>query len=405
MNTSSHRCSVGLAVLALNFVACSSSAPLKKAGDGAAPPDLGGDVQPTPEANPDLVGSDLFMPDLPPADTLLSGKDTALTDLAADNDAVILADFPIGKDTPQIDLPAGSDTILADLPATAADALASDVPPGDVPPTDGVPRDGPADGFWGCKLDSGGAPACNDNPSSEAVMGTCQPDGTCVCSGAYVINPMTGRCMYPLRDASVGSDTGATAGCTGDYTACGCGCCGGVQATPRCYYPSLGETIAAIKAQDEATKSSTNCNLVGCSLGIHYVCCAETAPESPSSATYVATGYSGGLDHLSISKSGNDCATVSFARPMSSASSWLEITTPSSWGVSSAGFGTCGDAGATDQAKGAVGTLALRASGSQCVADLHATLFAFAADGTVRTSRLDVDGIVVTGGLPGGLCH
>jgi hypothetical protein len=56
-----------------------------------------------------------------------------------------------------------------------------------------------------------------------------------------------------------------------------------------------------------------------------------------------------------------------------------------------------------DQAKGGVGTLALHASGSDCLADLHATLFAFAADGTVKASRLDVDGIVVTG-LSGGLC-
>jgi hypothetical protein len=73
---------------------------------------------------------------------------------------------------------------------------------------------------------------------------------------------------------------------------------------------------------------------------------------------------------------------------------------PSSWGVVSAGFGSCGDASATDQAKGAVGTLTLRASGSQCEADLHATLFAFEADGTVKTTRLDVDGVAVTG-LPG----
>jgi hypothetical protein len=56
------------------------------------------------------------------------------------------------------------------------------------------------------------------------------------------------------------------------------------------------------------------------------------------------------------------------------------------------------------QAQGAVGTLGLRASGSQCLADLHATLFAFAADGTVKTTRLDVDGVAVTG-LPGGLCN
>jgi len=106
---------------------------------------------------------------------------------------------------------------------------------------------------------------------------------------------------------------------------------------------------------------------------------------------------------------GSDCATVSFAQPMSSTSSLLKITTPSSpsspssWGVVSGGFGACGDAGATEQAKGVVGTLALRASGSQCLADLHATLFAFAADGTVTSARLDVDGVVVTG-LDGSMC-
>jgi hypothetical protein len=142
---------------------------------------------------------------------------------------------------------------------------------------------------------------------------------------------------------------------------------------------------------------------------IHYVCCAEGTPESPSSAIYTGSGFSGGLNHVTISKSGSDCATVSFAQPMSSTSSLLKITTPSSpsspssWGVVSGGFGACGDAGATEQAKGVVGTLALRASGSQCLADLHATLFAFAADGTVTSARLDVDGVVVTG-LDGSMC-
>jgi hypothetical protein len=59
---------------------------------------------------------------------------------------------------------------------------------------------------------------------------------------------------------------------------------------------------------------------------------------------------------------------------------------------------------AYDQANGAVGTLALRTDGVQCLADLHATLFAFAPDGTAKSSRLDVDGVAVTG-LPPGLCH
>ena len=177
-----------------------------------------------------------------------------------------------------------------------------------------------------------------------------------------------------------------------------------MQATPRCYYPSLGETIAAITAEDLATKSATNCALVGCSLGIHYLCCPEAAPEAPSSATYAADGYSGGLDHVTISKSGSGCATLSFARPMTGTGSSFKITMPSSWGVVSVGFGACGDAGAMDQAQGGVGTLVLHANGSQCLVDLHATVFAFAADGTVKSARLDVDGVVVAG-LPGTLCE
>ncbi|HEX7598205.1 MAG TPA: hypothetical protein VF518_08325, partial [Polyangia bacterium] len=382
----------------------------------------------------------------------LAGKDTALADLPTGKDTILLADLPAGKDTPEADLPAGNDTRSADLPPTVADVRASDVAAGDAPPADRAPRDGPADGVWGCRSDAAWPAPCNDNPNSQAVMGTCQPDGTCACSSAYVINPSTGRCRYPplpctpganqtcndnplvssiwgtcqpdgtcactaghvvnpdtgrcmmapVSDASTGGD--ASASCTGDYTACGCGCCGGVQATPRCYYPSLGETIAAITAQDLATRSASNCAFVGCGLGIHYLCCPEAAPEAPSGATYAADGYSGGLDHVTISKSGPDCATVSFARPMTSTGSWLKIATPSSWGVVSGGFGTCGDAGVMGQAQGAVGTLGLRASGSQCLADLHATLFAFAADGTVKTARLDVDGVAVTG-LPGGLCN
>jgi hypothetical protein len=211
--------------------------------------------------------------------------------------------------------------------------------------------------------------------------------------------------MYALpRDASVRSDTSAGAECTGDYSACGCGCCSGAPKDLGCYYPSLGETLAAITAQDQAVKNGLNCNTVGCAAGVRYVCCAEPAAESPSGATYTSEAYAGGLDHVTISKSGVDCATVSFARPMAGGNATLKISTPPSWGVTSAGFGACGDGGAAAQAKGAVGTFALRASGSQCVADLHASLFAFAADGTVESTRLDMEGIPVTG-LPAGMCQ
>ena len=35
---------------------------------------------------------------------------------------------------------------------------------------------------------------CNDNPTVSSLMGTCQPDGTCVCREGTVVNPATGRC-------------------------------------------------------------------------------------------------------------------------------------------------------------------------------------------------------------------
>ena len=394
MTIPTRRFAFGLAIVVLNCagLACSSSTPLKKASDAAVNQDLGAGELSVRDASPDVARTDLAAPDLnvPAASDASSlGKDVALSDL------------PAGKDMPPSDLPTGNDT--TDLPVTVADAPASDVPVGDVPPSDGVPPDGAADVVGGCKLDAGVAPSCNDDPISAAVMGTCQPDGTCLCKSSYVINPSTGRCMVPPRDAAVRGDTSTAAACAGEYNACGCGCCSSAPRDVGCYYPSLGETIAAITAQDQTIKSGSTCTSSGCSAGVRYVCCAEPAPESPSSATYVATGYSGGLDHVTINKSGADCAMLSFARPMTGNSPSLKITMPSSWAVASSGFGPCGVAGVTDPAKGGVGTFSLRASGSDCLADLHATLFAFAADGTVKASRLDVDSIAVTG-MPGSLC-
>lgn len=397
MNTSSRGSAPGTAILvfAIASAACSSSKPLKKTGDAAAAPELGADVSTERDASPDIASPDLASADSPSPDLSVATKDVSQQDTVPIKDTVE-SDLFLVKDVAATELA----TFSADVPLT--DGSSADAPARDMATADLASRDGATDRPLPCT--PGANQTCNDNLLVSSIWGTCQPDGTCICTTGHVVNPSTGRCMMaPINDASAGGDTGQSA-CTGDYTACGCGCCGGVQANPSCYYPSLGETIAAITAQDLATKSATNCSLVGCSVGIHYVCCPEAAPESPSSATYAADGYSGGLDHVTISTSGSDCATVSFARPMSSTGSSLKIATPSSWGVVSGGFGACGDAGVMDQARGAVGTLALRASGSQCVADLHATLFAFAADGTVKTTRLDVDAIPVTG-FPGSLCQ
>jgi hypothetical protein len=388
MNTSPRHVAVGLVVIALNVagIACSSSTSLKKIGDAATPRDLGADDRPAQDVVADLTGLDLDEPDL-------------LVQVIPDV-------LPAGKDVVPADLDAGKDTVLADLPATVADVPGGDMPAGDVPPAaDLVTQDGPTSAVFDCRS-AGIGPTCNDSPISEAIMGACQLDGTCLCNRGYVINPSTGRCMYsnPKRDASTSSEAGPAATCTGDYTACGCGCCGSLTGNTRCYYPSLGETVATITAQDEATRLSTNCDLTGCSIGIHYLCCAPAAPDPPSSATYSASGYSGGLDHVTITKSGADCAALYFVSPTSSTGSDLRITTPDTWGVTMGLFGTCGDAGASDRAKGGVGTFALRASGSLCLADVHATLFAIAATGEVKTVRFDADGVTVVG-LPVYLCR
>jgi hypothetical protein len=349
--------------------ACSSSTSLKKTAD-ATTADL---------AATDLAGRDAG-DDAPPADTRAT-EDILLTrDVAVD--------------------PAANEDATPDAWAVA-DAWSRDLASPDLSNFD-VPADGSADHPLPCTV--GMNQTCNDNLLVSSIWGTCQPDGTCLCTPGHVVNPETGRCMMaPAKDASASSDSGSAA-CTGDYTACGCGCCGGAPSKPSCYYPSLGETVATLTAQDLATKNATDCTRAGCSLGIHYVCCAEAAPEPASSATYAATAYSGGLDHVTISKSGSDCATLSLARPLTGSNSAFRISMPASWGVSTAVFGGCGDAGVGEQAKGAVGTFALRTDGAQCLADLHATLFSLTADGNVKSSRLDVDGVVVAG-LPAGMCR
>jgi len=213
-----------------------------------------------------------------------------------------------------------------------------------------------------------------------------------LCNAGLAVNPATGRCMMaPTSDASPDA-TDALAVCSGDYNGCGCGCCGGVPGLTLCYYPTLGQT-ATTAGPLEPTPSS--CANAGCSLGRRYVCCLPAAPSAPSGATYTADVYIGGIDRFTISKSGTDCASVTFVDFTSGTTSALRIDAGARWTSSTGSLGTCGEAGATDQVEGALGTLVLRANGTGCVADLHATLFAFTAAGTVESTRLDVDGLVV----------
>lgn len=57
------------------------------------------------------------------------------------------------------------------------------------------------------------------------------------------------------------------------YTACGCGCCIGVEPTTSCLYHSKGDDIQKIIEQDKKTAQSPNCSTAGCSKPVQYYYC------------------------------------------------------------------------------------------------------------------------------------
>lgn len=57
------------------------------------------------------------------------------------------------------------------------------------------------------------------------------------------------------------------------YTACGCGCCGGVAPEKQCLYRSKGDTLEQVIADDMELKQSPSCKLMGCGLGKTYSYC------------------------------------------------------------------------------------------------------------------------------------
>jgi hypothetical protein len=425
MRISPHHAFAFLAVqaLGLSVSACSSSTPLKRPTDAAADARLVFDLsrESAPVGNDAVSGDrspsgDLLAADAPPPEDLVAAdlpliKDTAASDPLASKDATTpdafankdtpAPDDPGTKDAPEDDLYVPQDGTKADFPISA-DLVSLDGSGRDGTPPMDVTHDGSSDLRTGCLAAI--FPECNDNPISEAVMGICQADGTCKCNSGYVLNPSTGRCGYPRQDGSPG-DTGAMANlCTGTYDACDCSCCGPIGRDMMCYFPTLGESVATLTAAEEARKTTIICGSGACSSGIHYLCCTPVDPEPSSGATYAASGYSGGYDHLSISKTGADCASLGLIGA-ASATAGFHIDATKPWVGLSASFGPCADAGAQTQARGAVGTLALRMSGGTCVMDLHATLFAISDSAVLTTTRMDGEGIPFPSGLPSGYCN
>jgi len=390
-------CSVSV-VVGLGVMACSSSKPLQTRRD-AASPDVTGDVlRDTAAPPPDTATAvDDAAPDAPVARDAAGPADTR-----AIADAPVAADLSPTKDAPAPDAPSefghlGNPDLRGDL------GLGDDGRDGEdaAPVAPDVGPDAGTDVAAACT--PGMNQTCNDSIVVSSVWGTCTPDGTCVCNPGYLVNPSTGRCTTAPHDAATYGD-GPTV-CTGDFEACGCGCCGGTTSTPVCYYPALGETTAIFQAQDAELRQTTNCATVGCSMGRRYLCCVGGTPEPPGSATYTADSYSGDLDHLSISKVGASCAQLSLVGPASAGSGddRLALQTNGNWRVIFARFGGCDDGAAVDTAQGILGTLVVRKGTSGCVADVHASLFALAASGEVKTTRLDADGLPL-GGMGDSFC-
>jgi hypothetical protein len=240
---------------------------------------------------------------------------------------------------------------------------------------------------------------CSDDPKNSALQGICQANGTCACASGYEINLLTGRCMAATPGA-----------CTGTYDACGCGCCGSTSLSLACYYPSAGDSLNAIIADDQAARSNPDCAFIGCSLGQRYVCCAEGSPEPAGTAQYSAKFVVGGIDRISISKkpSDNNCATLSIASSSSTTSSQFRVATPDKWSLEATSItgGACADAGAGLRAVGGQGGVTLSPSGTTCVISAHLTLFfAVNADGGILPIRIDADDLPISGSTPGGYCQ
>jgi hypothetical protein len=388
--------------LGLSLMGCSSSRPIKPAPDAAV------DTGPIADAplESTAAGGDAFLPDramaeeAPGADEPPS-RDLVPVDTTAPKDVTAPGDLALPKDGAAGDLALPKDGPGADL-FSSADLTLTDGGGRDGASPDQAARDGGADLATGCLADGGFPPACNDDPNSEAVMGTCQPDGTCKCNSGYVLNPSTGRCRYPPRDGSPG-DTDALANlCTGAYDSCMCSCCGTIGRAMMCYYPTLGESVATLAAADQERWASAICGAGACSSGVHYLCCTPADPEPSSAATYTASGYVGGSDGLGIKKVGADCASLMFTSS-GSAGEGFQVDAGALWTAEGASFGPCGDAGTRTYAQGALGTLTFRMADDVCVMDLHATLFAISDAAELTTARMDADGVPMPS-LLGGYC-
>lgn len=232
---------------------------------------------------------------------------------------------------------------------------------------------------------AGGAPSggVGGAPSAGSSAGGDPPSGASGSAG--------------LGDAGAGNAPAVE--CDGMYLECGCGCCVRDSSSPlpgaSCYYPELGDTLEDIKAKDAAAALDSSCASAGCSYGAERHCCVTPVEVGPAAA-YEATGYSGDVDHFSMTRTDeNDrCTKVMFAAPSRNASE-LPLHLPMSWGLEAAG--DCGGRSDSSRTIGVMGSLEFIGS-DPCTASFDFTVFLLSEGGEVEAVRFqgeaDVPGLL-----------
>lgn len=178
--------------------------------------------------------------------------------------------------------------------------------------------------------------------------------------------------------------------CQGTYDVCGCGCCGGVQPNPGCYYPEHGDDLVAIKAKDQAAGMSSTCAQAGCAIGTHLACC-ETGAEDMA-ASYQWTFWSDDTGHVWLTRKLGDRCTA-LVLPIATG---IGYDFPEQWPVddSSTRDGTC-DSLDRSPVRAAIGALGFVHPTPTCrnSFDVDFTLFLTSDNGTLDAVRFKVNGL------------
>jgi hypothetical protein len=170
------------------------------------------------------------------------------------------------------------------------------------------------------------------------------------------------------------------------FDACGCGCCG-PPLSKACYYPELGQSIATVP-----NPTPTNCNIAGCSAGVHYECCAGPGapPAAGASTCYTIDKSQNGGYHITLQEGG----LCTILHVTAYTGSTFPISVPQGFNASGGLSGVCnGDYAVL--AIGGLGSVAISSASDKL--DVHVVLF-FDRNGTVEAKRIDADQVAYCNG-------